>query len=289
MNAEDTVTADEPTVLDMVRAALAEADGFGRQRPGRPTLMKLTGGTDHQVRQALATIEAETTNGGGALALVGGALVVAGDPGDTPPASPPATPVARPVEPATPVERPAPPDPAPVPAAPTPRRWWRAPGGHPWPLVVIAFAAGVALWGGWVDLGGMTGFGLVRPLPGIWDRLEINTAISLPLSVEAYAGYALHVWLTSAATSRAHRMARWSAVAGLVIGAAAQVASHLLRAAGITVAPDGVTVAVACVPVIALGLATGLATLVRLDATTPTTTASAGDPGHQPATRSDTP
>jgi hypothetical protein len=36
----------------------------------------------------------------------------------------------------------------------------------------------------------MTGFGLVRPLPGLSDSLRINTAITLPVGVEAYGAYA---------------------------------------------------------------------------------------------------
>jgi hypothetical protein len=37
----------------------------------------------------------------------------------------------------------------------------------------------------------MTGFGLVRSLPGIWPSLHLDTAITLPIGVEAYAAYAL--------------------------------------------------------------------------------------------------
>jgi len=36
-----------------------------------------------------------------------------------------------------------------------------------WPLFLIAAPAAVAIWSGWVGLGGMCGFGLVQPLPGI--------------------------------------------------------------------------------------------------------------------------
>jgi cytochrome bd-type quinol oxidase subunit 2 len=94
----------------------------------------------------------------------------------------------------------------------------------------------------------------------------------LPLSIEAYGSYAVRVWLSSATLSgRTRRYARWSALASLVVGAGAQVASHLMRAATITSAPWQVTVVVACVPVAVLGLATGLATLVRQDTTSPTT------------------
>ena len=36
----------------------------------------------------------------------------------------------------------------------------------------------------------MTGFGEVHPLPGIWDSLHLDSAITLPIGVEAYGAYA---------------------------------------------------------------------------------------------------
>ena len=65
-----------------------------------------------------------------------------------------------------------------------------------WPLLVLAAPALVAIWSGWVGLGHLTGFGVVHPLPGIWDQLAINTAITLPIGVETYAAYALRAWLS---------------------------------------------------------------------------------------------
>jgi hypothetical protein len=71
----------------------------------------------------------------------------------------------------------------------------------------------------------------------------------LPIGIEAYGGYALRTWLSSASLSeRPRRFARWSALASLAVGAGAQVASHLMRAGGVTTAPPLVTVLVACVP-----------------------------------------
>jgi hypothetical protein len=63
----------------------------------------------------------------------------------------------------------------------------------------------------------MTGFGVVRPLPGIWDSLHVDTAVTLPLGVEAYAAFALRAWLTSGASvsDRTRRFARHSAVGSL--------------------------------------------------------------------------
>jgi hypothetical protein len=50
-----------------------------------------------------------------------------------------------------------------------------------WPLVLLALPAFVAIWSGWVDLGRLTGFGVVHPLPGIADHVALNTAITLPV------------------------------------------------------------------------------------------------------------
>src|SRR5579859_94804 len=94
-----------------------------------------------------------------------------------------------------------------------------------WPLLVLALPAAVAVWSGWVGIGQMTGFGMVRPLPGIADSVRVDTAVTLPLGVEAYAAFALRAWLTSstAVSVRTRRFARWSAVGSLVLGMAGQV------------------------------------------------------------------
>jgi hypothetical protein len=41
---------------------------------------------------------------------------------------------------------------------------------RPWPILVLALPAFVAIWSGWVDLGRLTGFGVVHPLPGHLGR-----------------------------------------------------------------------------------------------------------------------
>jgi hypothetical protein len=152
------------------------------------------------------------------------------------------------------------PEPPPAPRQPAAR----AP--RPWPLALIGLAAAVAVWSGWVGLGTMAGFGVIQPLPGIADGFRLNTAIVLPISVEAYAAYALRVWLsTSTHSARTVRFARTSAIASLVIGAAAQVAYHLMAAAGYTRAPWPVVMLVAIIPVVVLGLASALAKLVTSD------------------------
>jgi len=110
---------------------------------------------------------------------------------------------------------------------------------HPWPVFVIGAAAATAIWSGWVELGRMTGFGIVQPLPGIWDELRINSAITLPIGMEAYAAYALSVWLSAPdkVSDRARRFARLSAFSALALGAAGQITYHLLDAAGRDSAP----------------------------------------------------
>ncbi|MEV4466370.1 ABC transporter permease [Micromonospora echinofusca] len=132
-----------------------------------------------------------------------------------------------------------------------------------WPVVLLALPAFVAIWSGWVGLGGLTGFGVVHPLPGIWDSFSINSAITLPIGVETYGAYALYVWLSGRVPAPARRFAKWSALGSLAVGALGQIAYHLLEAAGVTSAPWWITTAVACLPVAVLGMGAALAHLVR--------------------------
>ncbi|WP_089158310.1 ABC transporter permease [Micromonospora sp. NBS 11-29] len=191
------------------------------------------------------------------------------EPDATDPADPPAAP-----EPATSAE----PDPTPAPeitpAEPpaeasavsrpdTPTATAPARRAVAWPVVLLALPAFVAIWSGWVGLGGLTGFGIVHPLPGIWDSFSINSAITLPIGVETYGAYALYVWLSGRVPAPALRFAKWSALGSLVVGALGQVAYHLLEAAGVTSAPWWITTAVACLPVAVLGMGAALAHLVR--------------------------
>jgi hypothetical protein len=137
-----------------------------------------------------------------------------------------------------------------------------------WPLLLIAAPAAVAIWSGWVGLGEMCGFGPVRVLPGISD-LTINTAITLPIGVEAYAAYALGAWMSPASPPGARRFACWSALGALAYGMAGQIIYHLLAAAHTAEAPWPVVVVVSCMPVAVLGLATGLTHLLRSPAAEP--------------------
>src|ERR1022692_1394483 len=122
----------------------------------------------------------------------------------------------------------------------------RAQTARSWPLLVLALPATVAVWSGWVGIGQMTGFGQVYPLPGIFDSLHLDTAVTLPVGVEAYAAYALRAWLSASAavSARTRRFARWSAIGSLVLGMAGQVAYHLLAQAGARHPPWAITTAV---------------------------------------------
>jgi len=223
-----------------IRQLRAAARRAGNRLPGRPALAAATGATQHQVRKVLDGIAREGATvrldpGIGDLRLPGRAA----------------------------------PDRQRVALSPTGDRAGR-PGAterrrrpSSWPLAIIGLAAAISVWSGWVGLGQLAGFGMIQPLPGVWDDLRINTAVVLPVSVEAYAAYALRCWLAPRAiTARARTFARRSAITSLIIGAAAQIAFHLMTAAGLTHAPRPVTVGVATIPVIVLGLAAALANLI---------------------------
>jgi hypothetical protein len=137
-----------------------------------------------------------------------------------------------------------------------------------WPLILVAAPASVAVWSGWVGIGQMTGFGMVRPLPGIADSVRIDTAITLPLGVEAYAAYALSAWLAGSTTitARTRRFAFWSAIGSFLLGMTGQVAYHLLAQSGAVRAPWEVTMLVSCLPVLVLGMGAALAHMIHADA-----------------------
>ena len=137
---------------------------------------------------------------------------------------------------------------------------------YPWPLMLIAAPAALAVWSGWVGLGGMCGFGPVRLLPGIADGFTVNTAITLPVGVEAYGAYALYVWLAGRVSAKTRAFARNSAFAALGLGCLGQVVFHLLAAAHWAEAPWGVVVAVACLPVVTLSFAAALVHMTLADA-----------------------
>ena len=138
-----------------------------------------------------------------------------------------------------------------------------------WPLLVLAAPAAAEVWSGWVGIAHKTGFGLVSPLPGIWPSLHLDTGITLPVGVEAYAAYALRAWLATehAVSARTRRFAKWSAIFSFALGMAGQVTYHLLAQAGVSRAPWPITTIVSCLPVLVLGMGTALAHMLRADAT----------------------
>lgn len=137
-----------------------------------------------------------------------------------------------------------------------------------WPVLLLALPAFVAIWGGWVGLGEMAGFGPVNLLPGIGSGWTLNTAITLPIGVEAYAAYALRVWLGGIAPTRTARLfAMWSAIGSLALGMVGQVGYHLMVAAGLTKAPWPITTFVSCLPVVVLGCGAALAHLLHNERT----------------------
>ena len=139
-----------------------------------------------------------------------------------------------------------------------------------WPLLVLAAPAAAEVWSGWVGIAQKTGFGLVSPLPGILPSLHLDTSITLPVGVEAYAAYALRAWLARehSISGRTRRFAKWSAICSFALGMAGQVAYHLLAQAGTARAPWPVTTIVSCLPVLVLAMGTTLAHMLRADART---------------------
>jgi hypothetical protein len=154
------------------------------------------------------------------------------------------------------------------PATVPPDRTVRGRTVRSWPLLVLAAPAAAEVWTGWVGIAQKTGFGLVSPLPGIWPSLHLDTSITLPVGVEAYAAYALRAWLGGehAVSDRTRRFAKWSAIFSFALGMVGQVAYHLLAQAGVARAPWPVTMIVSCLPVLVLGMGTALAHMLRADA-----------------------
>jgi hypothetical protein len=131
------------------------------------------------------------------------------------------------------------------------------------------------VWSGWVGIAQKTGFGLVSPLPGILPSLHLDTSITLPVGVEAYAAYALRAWLTGeeSVSDWTRRFAKWSAICSFALGVAGQVAYHFLAQAGTARAPWPVTMIVSCLRVLVLGMGAALAHMLHADASDSGTTA----------------
>lgn len=58
------MTPTNGELVERVRQAFTSAHQAGQPKPGRPTLVRLTGATDHAVRRALAELAAEQVNAG---------------------------------------------------------------------------------------------------------------------------------------------------------------------------------------------------------------------------------
>lgn len=132
-----------------------------------------------------------------------------------------------------------------------------------WFLMLIGFGTAVVIWGGWVDLGEMCGFGSIQLFPG---TPPVNLSPALPFTMEAYGSYALQSAVTLLPVSRFTRVYAWlSALLALALGFAGQAAFHVLHAAGYIHAPWQVIVGVSGVPVLALALAATLYHLIARD------------------------
>jgi hypothetical protein len=120
--------------------------------------------------------------------------------------------------------------------------------------------------------------------------LHLDTAVTLPVGVEAYAAHALRACLSASTTvsARTRRFARWSAIGSLLLGMARQIAYHLLAQSRAAHAPWGITTAVSCLPVLVLGMGATLAHLLRADAHSMDLPDQAGSPSpHHASDRSD--
>ena len=63
------MTATNGALVTQVRHLIDQAHAEGRHRPGRPTLVQLTGATDHEIRKALTELGTVNTNAGHDTAL----------------------------------------------------------------------------------------------------------------------------------------------------------------------------------------------------------------------------
>jgi hypothetical protein len=134
-------------------------------------------------------------------------------------------------------------------AKPSPRR------DHLWVLVVIAACALLEVWASWLGIGAVSGF----PKLG-----RMTTGWILPVSAEAYWGYAAWAWLAGACGPRSRRFAMWSAAAMFALSVAAQESGHLIAAAHWQ-APMFAVALVTPIPLLAVALAAVLVHLRQAD------------------------
>lgn len=134
-------------------------------------------------------------------------------------------------------------------AKPSPRR------DHLWVLVVIAACALLEVWASWLGIGAVSGF----PKLG-----RMTTGWILPVSAEAYWGYAAWAWLAGSCGPRSRRFAMWSAAAMFALSVAAQESGHLIAAAHWQ-APMFAVALVTPIPLLAVALAAVLVHLRQAD------------------------
>jgi hypothetical protein len=122
---------------------------------------------------------------------------------------------------------------------------------HLWVLAVIAACALLEVWASWLGIGSVSGF----PKLG-----KMTTGWILPVTTEAYWGYAVWAWLASSPGPRSRRFAMWTAIVMFTLSLGGQEAGHLVAAAH-RQAPPYVVAFVTALPLIAVGL---IAILIHL-------------------------
>jgi hypothetical protein len=134
-----------------------------------------------------------------------------------------------------------------------------APKDHLWILAVIAAACGIEVCATWTGIGARSGFPVIRLPFGI---ARIPTDFCLMVCMEAYAYFALSIWLTRTGR-RSGPFAMWSGLGAMALSLVGQVADHVTGANAIP--PVWLRGFVAALPVVALFLGAVLAHLVRRD------------------------
>jgi hypothetical protein len=131
-----------------------------------------------------------------------------------------------------------------------------------WVIGLIAGAAAIEIWATWLGIGSLSGF----PVLVLGRLARIPTDWSLAVGMEAYAGFALWVWLSGAKGKNSRNFACGSAVGALLLSLVVQVSYHLMLASGDHRAPDWLVGFVSALPLIVLTLAAILVHLMHLDA-----------------------
>ena len=131
----------------------------------------------------------------------------------------------------------------------------------------IIAAAMVSIWGGWVELGHIVGFGAVQPLPGTpLSHVTVDLAITLPIGAEALLALCVPIALASGSFSARTRRFSWTAMVIMtLVGMTGQVSYHLLTAWSWSTPPTWLVIGTSCLPITNLLVATILVHMVRAD------------------------